>query len=141
MTYVRTHGRTDRHKSNSNLDMDLKSNIFTRGVGTCVRVGGARPKVGGQKTGILRKIPYFSAILVNFEQKQGGSCPPCPPVSNTPVYKMQIFENIDYNGVFFSDHGCICDDEQQGIILYKQCLSCGGLVGGNWAGGWKGVSF
>ena len=49
MTYVRTHGRTDRHKSNSNLDMDLKSNIFTRGVGTCVRVGGQDQKWGGKR--------------------------------------------------------------------------------------------
>ena len=51
---------------------------YSRGVGTCVRVG-------GQKTWILRKTPYFSAILVNFYQKWGGSCPPCPPGSYTPV--------------------------------------------------------
>ena len=47
--------------------------------------GEARPKVGGQRRGILRKNLCFEAILVKFQQKWEGSCPPCPPVSNIPA--------------------------------------------------------
>ena len=46
--------------------------------------GGARSKVGGQKEGILNKNLYFEGILLKFKQKWGGSCPPCPPGSNSP---------------------------------------------------------
>jgi len=57
----------------------VSDNILTRGVGTCLRVG-------GQSTGILRKNPYFEAILVKFQQKWGAVAPLFP----TPLLTARI---------------------------------------------------
>ena len=69
--------------------------IVTRGVGTCVRVGGQDQKWGAKDMNFKENPIFFSKFWLIFS-KSGGAVapPPCPPGSNTPVYILLIYRNF-----------------------------------------------